>query len=264
MCGVVLSLAVLSAADTADDWLGVAEREFTDGLRRRDEGDRGSAAFRRAAWALAEARQRGANNAALWRQEGNAWLLAGDLPRAILAYRQGLRLRPGDADLRARLADARAEVTWPDGGRRPDDDPLPGWMPGVGPRERFLLASLGYSLGCLALTRWVMVRRGSWFAAAVTLYALALALAWSPLRAWLAGPANPIVVVRRDGVLLLQGDGADYPAWSEAPLNRGAEAELLHRRGAWLQVELPGGEVGWLPAESCLVAGDDSVTPFCP
>jgi hypothetical protein len=33
------------------------------------------------------------------------------------------------------------------------------------------------------------------------------------------------------------------------------EARLLHRRGGWLQVRLPGGEVGWVPHAAALVDG---------
>jgi hypothetical protein len=31
------------------------------------------------------------------------------------------------------------------------------------------------------------------------------------------------------------------------------EARLLHRRGGWLQVEFPGGAVGWVPQAAALV-----------
>ena len=37
-------------------------------------------------------------------------------------------------------------------------------------------------------------------------------------------------------------------AWAlNAPLPAGAEVRELSRRGGWVQVELPGGAVGWLP-----------------
>jgi hypothetical protein len=59
--------------------------------------------------------------------------------------------------------------------------------------------------------------------------------------------ARPLVVILDDGVLLRKGDGLAYPPRYDTPLNRGAEARLLFERGGWLQVELAGGEVGWVP-----------------
>jgi len=49
------------------------------------------------------------------------------------------------------------------------------------------------------------------------------------------------------GFLLRTGNGLSYPPRYETPLNQGVEARLLHARGAWLQIELSGGEVGWGP-----------------
>ena len=48
--------------------------------------------------------------------------------------------------------------------------------------------------------------------------------------------------------LLRAGNGLSYPPRYETPLNRGVEARLLFARGAWLQIELSGGEIGWVPA----------------
>ena len=47
--------------------------------------------------------------------------------------------------------------------------------------------------------------------------------------------------------------GLNYPPRSETPLNRGVEARLLFVRGDWLQIELSGGEIGWVPSEYALV-----------
>jgi hypothetical protein len=62
-----------------------------------------------------------------------------------------------------------------------------------------------------------------------------------------------VVVAARDGVRLLRGNGPSYPPRYEARLHPGAEARSLCRRGDWLQVELSGGEVGWLPRSAVLV-----------
>ena len=51
---------------------------------------------------------------------------------------------------------------------------------------------------------------------------------------------------------LRTGNGVSYP--SRLTLPAGAEVRERHRRGGWVQVELPGGGVGWVPA-SALLAG---------
>jgi hypothetical protein len=60
---------------------------------------------------------------------------------------------------------------------------------------------------------------------------------------------HPLVVIADDGVLLRKGNGLSYPPRYETPLNRGVEARLLVSRGDWLQIELEGGEIGWVPRE---------------
>ena len=114
---------------------------------------------------------------------------------------------------------------------------LRGAWPGL-QRHGLRAVSVPYGLAVLLVT-----------AAAATL--LTLTTAWEN-----RGNEHALVVVARDGVLLRKGNGPDYPPRSEAPLNRGVEARLLYRRGGWLQVELAGGEVGWLPASAALVDGD--------
>src|SRR4051794_36555994 len=112
MWGMIVTAALLAPADGSPDdadLLRRAEEAFAEGLKRRETGDRGQAHFRRAAADLEELR-RGVSNAPLYRNLGNAYLLAGNVPRAILAYRLGLRLDPGDARLREGLAAAREQV----------------------------------------------------------------------------------------------------------------------------------------------------------
>jgi len=64
------------------------------------------------------------------------------------------------------------------------------------------------------------------------------------------------VVITADGVPLREGNGVAYPARYDAPLNRGVEARLLFVRGDWLQIELAGGEVGWVPGASTVSDAD--------
>src|SRR5262245_35444120 len=151
MSAIVLTLLLTLPGEVPDaDLLADAERAFAEGLAQREQGGRGAAAFRESAARLEALRRRGVVNATLQRDLGNAYLLAGDLPRAILAYRQGLRLSPGDRGLRECLAFAREQVVYPDGIAlgRPAEEALP-VMDG---RLLTLLAALAYAGGCACLT----------------------------------------------------------------------------------------------------------------
>jgi hypothetical protein len=66
-------------------------------------------------------------------------------------------------------------------------------------------------------------------------------------------PTEPLVVIADDGVLLRKGHNLHFPPRFETPVNRGVEARLLFEHGDWLQIQLAGGEVGWVPRKLVLV-----------
>ncbi len=237
---------------------GRAETAFQDGLKLRAKGEHGRAEFQTAAGCYEELRRRGVENASLERSLGNAYFLADDVPHALLCYRRGSRLAPLDPTLRRCLAEARAQVVYPDNtafGRPAVVQGrvlLPGWLNNT----LLVLAVLLYGLGCATGTRYWMVRRFRYLAGS------AVAIMGAGLLAWLlaqsargVGTANgyPLVVVAEDGVLLRKGDGLTFPPRYDVVVNRGVEARLLFERAGWAQIELGGGEVGWVPREYVLV-----------
>jgi hypothetical protein len=240
------------------DVLRQAETAFHEGARLRDRPADARRAFAEAADHYEELRRRGVANAALFRDEGNAYLLAGDLPRAILAYRRGLRLAPNDGVLRGNLEYARSQVALTPPGKlgRPPSELLPPWLPRPTPGLLLAVALLLYTLGWLALARWWMLRRQGLLIAGGVALAAALLLGgafgpWTNARGQQA--LHPLVVIADDGVLLRRGNGLTYPPKYEAPVNRGVEARLLVERGDWLKVELAGGESGWVPRKYALL-----------
>ncbi len=262
--GVLILLLAPAAATPAPDAevLRQAEAAFHEGARLRERPAEARKKFAEAAADYAELRRRGAANAALFRDEGDACLLAGDLPRAILAYRRGLRLAPNDGVLRAGLEYARGQVAFPQatGLGRPPVELLPPWLPRVPMGAVLALALALYGLGCVAVTRWWMLRRGrlltAGFLALAAALLLGMALGWHErLRQY--DLRHPLVVIADDGVLVRRGNGLSYPPRYETPVNRGVEARLLYDRGGWLEVELAGGETGWVPARYALVDRDD-------
>jgi tetratricopeptide (TPR) repeat protein len=251
---VLVLIALISAAPGDADLARRAAEAFERGLARRQKGEKSRALFAEAIADYEELRRRGARNALLERNLGNAHLLAGDLPRAILAYRRGLRLAPADRVLRRNLAHARARVLHLAGSGlgRPPDDLRPAWLLSA-PRSLFALAVAAYACLWACLTRWYMVRRARW----LVLAALALVVAAGPalllvIEAHLES-RRPVVVIAANGVLLRKGHGRSFPPRFDTPLARGVEASLLFQRDGWLQIELSGGEVGWVHADDAVV-----------
>ncbi len=246
---------LLLLADTADTAVaGAAEEAFGRGVECRDRGEKSRAHFRTAAEGFEELRRRGVRNALLERDLGNAYLLADDLPQAILAYRRGLRMQPNDRVLRRNLEAARQRVLFLEssGLGRPPEERRPPWLPHA-PRTLFAGAVLAYLAFWLLLTRWYMVRRGALLSAAGVCLAVAAAGTLLLVAGGLLESSRPVVVIAADGVRLRKGNGQSFSPRHDTPLNRGVEASLLYRKGGWLQIELSGGEVGWVSADQALV-----------
>jgi hypothetical protein len=258
----LLILLLVPAADAGDssdaDVLRQAEAAFQQGVSLREKPDEARRGFHQAAERYEDLRKRGIANPLLLRNEGNAYLLAGDVPRAILAYRRGLRLDRNDGVLRANVEYARGQVTYPPTGNlgRPAVEAWPPWLPRPtsGPVLAVILGL--YVAGGVALTRWWMLRRRGLLIGGCLLLAGAL-LTGTGLTVWEVRlrqeASHPVVVIAEDGVLLRQGNGLTYPPRYETPVNRGVEARLLIARGDWLKIELSGGVTGWVPRQYALV-----------
>lgn len=259
---VLVSLMLVAGGEPRDaDLLHEAESAFAAGVRLDARSDQARDHFRAAAQAYTTLVSRGVRSAALFRNQGHACLLAGDLPSAIVAYRRGLRLAPDDPALRAGLAHARERVAQPETSGVPPTPANRAWLPGGTLRLLALLAFGAYSLGWLLWTGGRMARQSTLGRHALVAWLLALVLGGVLARdAWQAyrEASEPLIVVRQEGVHLRQGNGLSYPPHRDAPLPPGTEATLLFERSGWVQVELASGEVGWLPRAAVLLDAPDS------
>jgi hypothetical protein len=264
----ILPLVLASAACAWDEPAGtagmsnrevaqLAEDEFQAGARLRQTASKARPHFARSAQLYEELRRRGASNTTLYLSLGNACVLADDLPRGILAYHRGLQLDPGHRELRGCLAEARERVVYPSGALgRPLADHRPPWLPRIGTDWLVLGAFVLFVLACLALTRWLMTRRGRLLTMGLLALTAAGVLGFFVIRearSEAEDAARPLVVINDDGVLLRRGNGLDYPPRYETPVNRGVEARLLFERGDWAQIQLTGGEIGWVPRALVLI-----------
>lgn len=189
----------------------------------------------------------------LLRWLGYSYDVVGDYSRAILSYRRGLRIGPGDAKLETALTYARSRVEYPPSPAaelmRPEREYWPGWLE---LHRLGLVAFVAYSVACLSVTRWRMTRRRLWLRIAIVAAVVALTPAVGSGVEWLRrqrDDATPVVVLARSEVLRT-GNGPEYPPRFDVALPRGAEVRRLFERGGWYQVELSGGPVGWLPREA--------------
>jgi tetratricopeptide (TPR) repeat protein len=268
LIGLVVTLGTASPASLSDDQLlDQAEAAYRKGVELHSSSLESRNSFARAAECYEELRRRGAHNAALYTNLGQSYLLAGDLPHALLAYQRGLRLAPNNAHLQDLLEEARNQVVYsvPGSFARPPVDNWPPWLPHLGLRLRLLLLLVLFGLGCACVTRWWMTRGSGLLGLAGFLFSWAVFLGVH--LAFAAAERNwehdhPLVILQADKVMLHKGDGSTYPCydgqnhkWLDAsgglppaatPLHRGVEAHLRFEKGDWLQIELAGGEVGWV------------------
>jgi hypothetical protein len=163
------------------------------------------------------------------------------------------------AQLWANLRAARDLVAYPQSAapQRPAGDDWPPWLPRPSPAWLSNAALFLYSAAWGAVALWLVLRRRYWLLAACSIFLTAALLAGflGFLEHRSADDATlPLAVVRLNGLTLRQGNGSLYPRHTELPIvQRGMEARLLSRRGGWVQLQFPAGEVGWLPSSAVCV-----------
>jgi hypothetical protein len=235
--------------------LDQARSAFLRGRNFPDQSPQARAAFAEAGRNYEVLRQRGYQSANLLCSQGNAYLLAGDLPAAILTFHRGLMLAPDNARLRWNLGWARKQVAYRASDPLGKPNPSDGWLRAP-PNVVGILAFLFYLLACLGLTHWWVSRQPWLFGVSAVAMAGAVLMAisldfefWQRRREM----AAPLVLIAKDRVTLHGGDGYSYPVRYATPVYRGVEARRLFERNGWLQIELAGGEVGWVPKDAALV-----------
>lgn len=219
--------------------------------------DARAAAFRHAAELYSVALDDGPRNGALEYNAANAWLLAGDVGRAVLHYRRALEIRPGDPRVTANIATARGRRrdSFDEAPTRALTDTLLFWHHGLPLRAKTTVALGAWSLGfvLLAVGAWLapgrLGRAGCRRCGGVALVA-AFALGASAGVDLRAQAVRDGAVVLADEVALRTGDGESYPARYENPIHSGAEVRVVEERAGWVDVELPDGKRGWVRADA--------------
>ena len=191
-----------------------------------------------------------------------AHFLSGNLPMAVVALHDGLRLAPYDLELQTDLRLVRDAVNYPE-----PLDPKNRLRPNatdtlrhrVAPLDTFVLA-LGFALvAAFGFAKWCTVRH-RWALLFIAVGAIGFTAA-AILFARIRTDVEPLPVVVVSETILREGNGHTYPARVVEMLPRGAEVRELARRGGWMQVEIPGGAVGWVPLAAVIVPAETDILP---
>lgn len=196
----------------------------------------------------------GISNGRLYYNLANAYLLRGDLGRAILNYRRAEQLMPGDPNLVQNLAYARSRVTTriDAAADRRVRSALLFWHEGIPARVRFwafAAANIGaWGLGLLGLLG-VVRGRAWWLAGAAGVVAAVLGVSLG-VDASGAGKMVDAVVTAQQAVGRKGPDENAYePSFTE-PLSGGVEARLVEQRPGWTLLSLADGRQTWVPAST--------------
>jgi hypothetical protein len=195
----------------------------------------------------------GVQNAGLYYNLANAYLLKGDIGQAILNYRRAAKLDGADLNIQKNLAFARS--------RRVDTvevraekrvlETLFFWHYDLTLRTKVFLACLFFAVLCVSLTAMMWWGRGAVLSTVAVLGGvlllcfLASTLIETRHQARVRGG-----VITAPEVVARQGDGPNYPPSFKDPLHTGTEFELLEQRPGWLHIALSDGSGGWIPDDA--------------
>ncbi|MDQ8209525.1 hypothetical protein QEH52_18515 [Coraliomargarita sp. SDUM461003] len=173
-----------------------------------------------------------------WRNAGNAWFQAGELGRAIVAYRSAQALRPFDAALAQSLAAARGSAL----NSVPDSR---NWLQKI-PRSWLKITVLvGNTLFWLSLLYSLRHRhRRAYLCNLALALALLSSAGYLSLRSLQAQSQGCIIV---DSLYAKKGPSYAYAnAFNEA-LHDGLECSLIETRDGWHHIQLNDQRTCWVP-----------------
>ena len=264
--GAMIACSALAFAQASNgalaeaDLANLAALEFHKGVEQREAKERAIVHFRAAAKYWQELQRRGVANPALYLNLGNALLLSGDVPGAIVSYHRGLKLEYTNQSLHRAIEAAREQVNFPiEGalGRQISREATP--LHTLNSGQFFAIGFALYVAMCFRLMRGRIIGHRGHQAAALAYLGLAGFAAIAGIRradVERSYVLTKVAVVTRDGERLRKGDGwlspgePAFPPRYPTPLPAGVEMRVIRDARRWLQVELSGGEMGWVPASS--------------
>jgi tetratricopeptide (TPR) repeat protein len=244
---VMRVLAQTLAPESQRALLEQANRAFEQALDSTD-GQRAHGYYQQAIDAYEQLIAAGVHNAKLYYNLGNAYFLQNDLGDAILNYRRGLRLEPGNRRLRANLRYARSQRVdqIEASARHALIARLLFWYDDLSLQTQVTLALAGFLLAWGGAFVYLFWQRSSllWLMAGAASLFVLFAGSVLVVHVQYATGRNGVVVAPEAAVR--KGNGQSYALQFPRPLHSGAEFTVLEERGAWLQIQLANGATGWI------------------
>jgi tetratricopeptide (TPR) repeat protein len=192
-------------------------------------------------------------NPKLYYNLGNAYLLKGDLGKAILNYRRAEKLDSADTNIQKNLAFARS--------RRVDKVRLKTekrvlhtlffWHYDLSLKTKFVLTCLFFALFCTSLTAMIWLGRIAPVTVTVVISGILLICLFASVVLETISQARKVCgVITTEEVVARQGDGQSYSPSFKDPLHSGTEFDLLENRHGWLHIKLSDNSEGWIPESS--------------
>ncbi len=192
----------------------------------------------------------GVRNGKLYYNLGNAYFRGNDLGRAILLYRRGLQLQPGNRRLQANLQYALSrrmdQIEVKATTRRSLLSRLLFWHDDLSLRLQVSLALFAFLLvwGC-AIVHRLRPRSSFLWLLGVSAFFFVLLAGSAVLVHRQNGAVRHGVIVAREAPVR-KGNGESYALQFPRPLHPGAEFEVVEKRPPWLHVRLDNGATGWI------------------
>jgi len=192
-------------------------------------------------------------NAGLYYNLGNAYLLKENIGKAILNYRHAQKLDSSDANIQKNLDFARSQridqIT--PKARERIMETLFFWHYDFSLRTKFVLACLLFAAFCITLTVIVWFgRTAPALATTVITGILMLCFLASVVMETRERARLVCGVITVHDVVARQGDGQNYPESFKDPLHIGTEFDVLEHRLGWLHIRLSDDSDTWIPSNT--------------
>jgi tetratricopeptide (TPR) repeat protein len=207
--------------------------------------------FLKAAAMDQEILDRGQISGAVLYNQGNAFMQAGQRGRAIAAYRQAQRYLGPDPFLQANLAFAQRNPAAAH--RRPLIEHLLFWQDWISYPGKFHLAACGVTLTLVPALILLVIRRRWLVRLTFAAMAVSVLLIVSAGYDWYRYDWKTHGVIVEKEAVVRKGNAESYEPALTAPLEEGAEFDLVERRGDWLLIHLAGDQEGWIPDKAAVV-----------
>jgi hypothetical protein len=228
-----------------------ANTAFQQANAAADSPDRARQLYEKAILAYQKIVDQGeVRNAGLYYNLANAYLLKGDIGRAILNYRRAATLDSSDVNIQKNLAFARSRRvdTVEVGAERRVLETLFFWHYDFALRTKFLLACLFFAATCMGLIATIWLGRGPLVSTVTVLAGVLLVCFFTSVIVETSHRANTRYgVITVPEVIARQGDGPNYPPSFKDPLHAGTEFKLIEQRPGWMHIVLSNRAEAWIP-----------------